>query len=126
MSSVMKSCGCGCGVAPKAIFSCSGAADVGELSDKVARRLMKEGNGKMLCLAGIGGEVSGIVKSTEAAPRILAIDGCGLNCAKKTLTAGGFTEVTHLNLADMGFKKGDTDLTPENIERIVEHVVSIF
>lgn len=124
--SMSKSCGCGCGVAPKAIFSCSGAADVGELTDRVARRLMKEGNGKMFCLAGIGGNVSGIVKSTEAAPKILAIDGCGLNCTQRTLEAGGFTEVIHLNLTDLGFKKGDTDVDADSISRVVDHISSIF
>ncbi|MFT5701373.1 MAG: hypothetical protein ACI8ZB_004265 [Desulforhopalus sp.] len=36
--SVLQSCGCGCGVAPKAIFSCSGAVD--ELTDQVAGVVM--------------------------------------------------------------------------------------
>ena len=124
--SMLQSCDCGCGVAPKAIFSCSGAADVGELTDRVARRLTKEGNGKMSCLAGIGGNISGIVKSTEAASKILVIDGCGLNCTRKTLEAGGFTEVTHLNLMDLGFKKGDTDVDAESINKVVDHISTIF
>jgi uncharacterized metal-binding protein len=117
---------CGCGVSPKAIFSCSGAADVGELTDRVARSLMKAGNGKMFCLAGIGGNVSGIIKSTEAAPKILVIDGCGLNCTKKTLEAGGFTDVVHLNLMDLGFKKGETDVDVESISKVVDHISTIF
>lgn len=124
--STLQNYGCGCGVSPKAIFSCSGAADVGELTDRVARSLMKAGEGKMFCLAGIGGNVSGIIKSTEAAPKILVIDGCELNCTKKTLAAGGFTEVIHLNLMDLGFKKGDTDIDTESINKVVNHISSIF
>lgn len=122
----IQNCGCGCSVSPKAIFSCSGAADVGELSDRVARRLTREGNGKMLCLAAISGEVSGIIRSTEAAPRIMAIDGCGLACARKTLAIGGFTDIVHLNLADLGFQKGQTYLDNGSVERIVAHVATIF
>ena len=73
---------CNCSLAPKLIFSCSGAADVGEIADHAARKLSRKGAGKMFCLAGIGGKVSSIVKSTEAAQAILAIDGCPMNCAK--------------------------------------------
>jgi len=74
-----------CGAAPRLIFACSGAADVGKLSDLAARELTAAGAGKMFCLAGIGGRVSGIMATTEAAQAILAIDGCPLDCAKKTL-----------------------------------------
>ena len=63
MSSTSITCGCSCSSAPKLIFSCSGAADVGELADQAARRLTREGSGKMFCLAGIGGQVEGIIKS---------------------------------------------------------------
>ena len=74
-----------CAGAPKLIFSCSGGSDVGALADLAARTMTRDGSGKMYCLAGIGGRVSGILASTENAAKILAIDGCPLNCAKKTL-----------------------------------------
>lgn len=32
---------CGCQAAPQLIFPCSGAADVGEISDRAARRLTR-------------------------------------------------------------------------------------
>ena len=54
-----------CSAAPKLIFACSGAADVGAIADQAARKLTREGKGKMFCLAGIGGRVSGIMKSTR-------------------------------------------------------------
>lgn len=67
----------------KLIFACSGGADVGHLSDLAARKMMKDGCGKMFCLAGIGGDVEGIIKTTQDADKILAIDGCPVDCAKK-------------------------------------------
>jgi uncharacterized metal-binding protein len=67
---------CACNAAPTLIFACSGAADVGAIADQAARQLTREGRGKMFCLAGIGGRVSGILASTESAAQILAIDGC--------------------------------------------------
>ena len=111
---------CACGGAPKLIFPCSGGSDVGALADLAARQMTRAGSGKMYCLAGIGGRVSGILASTESAAKILAIDGCALNCAKKTLELAGFTHVEHLGLADMGFQKGSSPATPENIAKVAQ------
>lgn len=113
-------CSCACGSAPKLVFACSGGADVGELADQAARKMTRNGQGKMFCLAGIGGRISGIVKSTEAASAVLAIDGCPLNCAKKTLEEAGFTDFVHLNLAEIGFKKGESPATDENIATVAQ------
>jgi len=111
---------CGCTGESKLIFSCSGGADVGELADRSARTLTKNKDGKMFCLAGIGGRVSGIMASTESAPKILAIDGCKLNCAKKTLEEAGFTNFEHLLLTDLGFMKTKTTVNDENIKVVTE------
>lgn len=64
---------CACGAAPTLIFACSGSSDVGEIADRAARKLMRDGAGRMYCLAGVGGRVSGILLSTQAAQSILAI-----------------------------------------------------
>lgn len=108
---------CACGSAPKLIFACSGAADVGAIADQAARKLTKDGAGKMYCLAGVGGRVSGIMATTESAARILAIDGCPVACAKNTLEQAGFKKYEHLQLADLGMEKGKTPPTPEAIAK---------
>ncbi|MDD4870940.1 MAG: putative zinc-binding protein [Kiritimatiellae bacterium] len=111
---------CACGSAPKLIFACSGAADVGAVADQAARKLTKDGAGKMFCLAGIGGRVSGIMETTKSAARILAIDGCPLNCVKNTLEQAGFKKFEHLQLADLGMEKGKTSPVPETIAKVTE------
>ena len=65
----------------------------------------------MYCLAGIGGRVEGILANTKAAARVLAIDGCTEECARKTLELAGFRDFQHLKVADMGFEKGKTLVT---------------
>ena len=112
---------CACSVAPKLIFPCSGAADVGAIADLAARKLAREGDGKMFCLAGIGGRVSGIMKTTESAEKILAIDGCPLNCVKNCLEHAGFAKFEHLNLADLGLVKGQSAVSEENIQKVVDN-----
>ena len=111
---------CACNAAPKLIFACSGGADVGALADRAARRLTTEGKGKMFCLAGIGGRVSGIIESTKAAASILVIDGCPLDCAKKCLEQAGFTSCSHIRLSDLGFAKGSTEVSEASITKVAK------
>lgn len=111
---------CDCCAAPSLLFPCSGGSDVGELTDRAARKMTKDGSGKMFCLAGIGGGVSGIMASAEAADKILAIDGCPLNCAKKTLEKAGFSKFRHLLLADIGLAKGQSQVDDANVSKVAE------
>lgn len=110
---------CFCEAAPRLIFACSGAADVGAIADRAARKLTDEGLGKMFCLAGIGGRVQGIMKTTEAASGILAIDGCELDCAKSCLEQAGFSVFDHLRVSDLGMEKGASPPGTERIQRVV-------
>jgi uncharacterized metal-binding protein len=109
-----------CCAAPTLIFACSGAADVGAIADRAARKLTADGAGKMYCLAGIGGRVSGILKTTQEAEKILAIDGCPLDCTKLSLEEAGFTQFTHMDVTDLGLKKGKSPASNENIAAVVQ------
>ncbi len=109
-----------CDPAAKLIFPCSGSADVGKITDLAARKLTEEGVGKMFCLAGIGGRVSGIMEATKAAKTILAIDGCPLHCARKTLELAGFTKFEHIRLSELGMEKSKSPATEERIAEVVK------
>jgi uncharacterized metal-binding protein len=111
---------CSCSGGPTLIFACSGAADVGAVADQAARKLTADQKGKMFCLAGIGARVPGILKTTEAAARILAIDGCPLNCVKGTLEQGGFKSFLHLQMAELGMEKGKTPPSPQAVGKVVD------
>ena len=111
---------CMCSTAPKLIFACSGASDVGAIADQTARKLTREGAGKMSCLAGIGGRISGIMKNAEAASMLLAIDGCAQDCGKHCLEQAGFTKFKHLRVTDLGLEKGHAPPTEKAVERIAE------
>ena len=107
-----------CSGGPKLVFACSGAADVGAVADKAARKMTLDGTGCMFCLAGIGGRIEPIMQKTKTADKILAIDGCPLNCVKATLEVAGFMEFEHLQMADLGLEKGGTAISEENIEQV--------
>ena len=121
-----KNKGCSFGDAPTLIFPCSGAADVGEISDRVARKLTRDGVGKMFCLAGLGGHIESFLKNTQAAGIILVIDGCPVDCAKKTLEHADFNEFLHYRVTDLDCEKGKSPATDETINRIAEHGYSLL
>ncbi|MGL4528579.1 MAG: putative zinc-binding protein [Aestuariivirga sp.] len=106
---------CACSTAPTLIFPCSGGSDCGAVSDQAARTLTKNGVGKMYCLAGLGGDVAPIIANAKAAGKILAIDGCNLDCAKKTIERVGLAVTAHIRMSDLGMEKGKTPANEANI-----------
>ena len=108
---------CSCQGSLKLIFACSGASDVGAISDRAARKMAAAGVGKMYCLAGIGGRVNNIMVNTQAADVILAIDGCSQACAKNVLEKADFKDFKHIVITDLGMIKGKTPVTDENIAK---------
>jgi len=123
MSQAVKS-ECMCGGVPRLIFACSGASDVGEITDRAARLLTREGVGRMYCTAGVGGRVSGILATARTASAILALDGCPLNCAQKTLKEAGFSSFVHLSLCVLGMEKGATPPTEAAIRRVADEAAA--
>jgi uncharacterized metal-binding protein len=115
-----------CTGGPKLIFACSGAADAGEITDKAARKLNKEGAGAMFCLAGLGGTVEPIIKKTASASKILAIDGCNLDCVKLCLQQTGFDDFIHLRVTDLGMEKGKSPATEENISKVTSRAIELL
>ena len=97
------------------VYACSGCSDVGELADRIARRLTREAAAEMSCLAGIGGRVKPLLNKAAAAERILAIDGCPLNCTRHTLELAGFKNFEHLELHKLGMRKNFCPVTNERI-----------
>jgi uncharacterized metal-binding protein len=97
------------------VYACSGCSDAGELADRIARQLTRDGAAEMSCLAGIGGRVKPLVNRAASAERILAIDGCPLNCTRHTLELAGFKNFDHLELHKIGMRKGSCPVTEEKI-----------
>jgi len=117
---------CECSAAPTPIFACSGAADVGEITDLAARELTRDGIGKMFCLAGVEGRVSGILQETKAAERIPALDGCPLDCVRLTLELAETPDSVHVCVTDLGMQKGETPATPEAVRKVTERAASLL
>ena len=119
-------CNCSCDTPVIFIYSCSGAADTGEISDLAARQLSKEKVGQMKCLAGIGGKIDDILTEIDSADVIIVIDGCQLDCAKHTFENAGITDFIHLRVTDLGLEKSKSPATKENVNIVVDKVKKIL
>jgi uncharacterized metal-binding protein len=96
------------------IYACSGSANTGLLADQVARKLTREGAGKMTCLAAVGAGLSGFLESARAASLNLVIDGCPTSCGKKVFDNQGLP-FRHFVTTEYGVEKGKTAITEELI-----------
>ena len=110
-----------CKTETKLIYSCSGAADVGEIADRVARKLRVDGAARMSCLAGIAAGLSGYVQSAKGADVNITIDGCKTACAKKTLENIDVTPASYI-LTDLGLIKGETPVTEKIVSQMCEKI----
>ncbi len=107
-----------CSTGTRLLYTCSGASDVGELADRAVRVLWSEGFAQKTCLAGVGANLSGFVKSAEGADVNITVDGCPLLCAKKGLEKIGLTPVS-IMLGDYGFEKGSCVVNESTIQKAV-------
>ena len=118
---------CSCESDNIGIFPCAGASNTGQISNKIGVELAKSGVGTMMCTVGVGGHRSGLIKSAEGCDRIIAIDGCPVNCAKETLEHAGIAVDKHIVVTELGVKKNhDLDITSSQAKDVMEKVLEIL
>lgn len=111
------------------VLACSGASNTGAYSDKVARKLMANGKGKMLCLARFAIDPKFAEQSKQELTELgddgelIIIDGCPINCAEEIMKASGFLKYRHINITDYGIVKGKTPVTEEKIDEILADIL---
>lgn len=115
----MAKCSCEAGV--KVVLPCSGASNVGQISNEAAKRLDVEGTAKFFCTAGLGGHVSGMIASAKGVDKVLVLDGCPVGCAKACADGAGLTNYEHMVVTELGVaKKHDFHLPDDDIRRTVD------
>lgn len=112
--------GCSCSdKAKKVVMSCSGQSDLGELSDLVARKFKKNKDRTMKCLAQVAIDNKALIESLKSS-NILVVDGCPVDCAKKIVEKAGLSGFAYIRITDLGYKKGQTQITEETINAVYE------
>ncbi|MEY3359576.1 MAG: hypothetical protein RLZZ537_20 [Pseudomonadota bacterium] len=103
------------------VYSCSGCSSAAQMANQLAIRLDREGLAEMSCIAGVGGGVSGLVKTARSGRPVLAIDGCPMACVRACLASAGVEPNRYMLLSDFKVRKlKHADFDPDQSDRIFQ------
>jgi uncharacterized metal-binding protein len=125
MSEENKSC---CGpLSVNLVFACSGASDVGCITDQAARKVARSKTAYMSCVAAIGAQIPDIMDTARSAKKILVMDGCEKDCGRVCFERVGLKDFIHLQLErDMGMEKRKSPPTEERIAEVVTKSIDLL
>ncbi len=115
---------CLCGGDEHIVLACSGACDLGRVTDLVARKLRDNKVRNMSCLAAVGANQKSTIDSLKCA-NILLLDGCPIDCGKKILENANIEGYNYVRMTDYGYKKGATPVNEELINTVYQNVKGI-
>ena len=104
------------------VYSCSGCSSAAQMSKQMALWLDRHGKAEMSCIAGVGGGVTGLVKTARSNRAIIALDGCVLACASACLSQAGVAPDSHIVLSEFEVKKRKhVDFDSAQAQAIYDH-----
>lgn len=108
------------------ILACDGASTVGQIGHEVAVRLTKNGEGaRMCCVTAIGANSKTHVDIAKNARRLIAINGCAMECTSKILKNLGIQPDYEITIAKEGVDKlPSLDFDEEDVERLVQKILN--
>ena len=116
-------------VPENALFVCfGGMSNVGVLTGLAglqAVRQVEPGKAGIFCLGGLPTQSPSVLDKTRAVKRIITVDGCPLNCARKIVEQAGFTPARRINLVeDCSIKKGPpSEYSDADLQAVVRVIV---
>lgn len=105
------------------VYSCSGCSSAAQMANALAIRLDREGLAEMSCIAGVGGDVSSLVRTAKSGRDLWVLDGCPLTCSKQCLARHLLQANEHFVLSEMKVPKrihGDFD--PQLADQVYEMI----
>ena len=116
--------GCECKAEDIVLMPCSGGSNCGQIANQAAIELTRQGKGRMYCLAGMGAHIKGMIESVKGARRVVAIDGCNVACAKKTIEHADLPVTDWICVTEEGIAKNKNfDLPAEQVELIARRTL---
>ena len=111
------------GLPDNALFVCfGGMSNVGTLTGLAGMEAVKRagpGKAAIFCLGGLPTQAPSVVDKTNRVGRIVVVDGCPLNCARKIVEAAGYRPAVSINLVnDCGIEKGPPTSYTEDDMRV--------
>ena len=98
-----KKCMCGC--SDVRVVACSGASNVGQIANQAAIELAKRRWPDSSAWRESERHIKGMVKSAKEADLMVAIDGCPVQCAAKTLQHAEIEPAIQIIVTELGIEK---------------------
>jgi uncharacterized metal-binding protein len=115
---------CLCSSSDVRVVACSGASNVGQIANQAALELARKKVAGFFCLAGVGAHINGMVKSAKEADLMVAIDGCPVQCAAKTLQHAEIEPAIQVIVTELGIEKShDIALDEKACSTVVKKVL---
>src|SRR5664280_224015 len=107
------------------VYACSGASNLGQLTNEIAIRLDRSGLAEMSCAEAVGIEAGAPYAAALSGRPVVAISGCPLACASRLLVEHGVTVTSAFQLENRGVLKAKhIAVDAASGERIYDQVVS--
>ncbi|MCD6391558.1 MAG: putative zinc-binding protein [Dehalococcoidia bacterium] len=109
------------------IFSCyGGVSNTGITSALASLEAVKElglEKAAVMCLGGLPTHVKSVLGKTQAAEKIVTVDGCPFECARKIVEQAGFSPISIMLTRDIGMKKkGLSEDIGKEIKGVMEYI----
>ena len=109
------------------IFSCfGGASNTGITSGLACLEAVKElglTKAAIMCLGGLPTNVKPVFGKTKAAKKIITVDGCPFECARKVVEQAGFKPISIVLTRDIGMKKkGLSEDIGKEIKGVLDYI----
>ncbi|HDM89532.1 zinc-binding protein [Candidatus Bathyarchaeota archaeon] len=104
------------------VLTCGGAANVGLIGYLAAVELTKEGKARMCCITPVGAKIPFYVDIAKRAKKIIVLNGCENQCAKKVVEQAG-VKIDHNFIVSEMIKKIPTfDIKDDDIKLVKDKI----
>lgn len=106
------------------ILPCSGACNVGSLSNKaVVNTLEEKENTGFVCALGLPLGIEGIIENGKSSDGYIALNGCGVRCASKALKSADIPVNEEIVISDdYEIEKNKDFRSEEKLDKIIKDV----
>ena len=106
------------------LYSCSGACDLGQISDLLGRKLRTNGyaQASCSCLASIGAGIQAYIDKAKA-EEVVCIDGCAVACASKMIEKIQVRPKIY-TLTKMGLPNGEIEASATMINELYNQIIN--
>jgi len=106
----------------KVILVCGGAANVGLAGYLAAVELSREGKARMCCITPIGAGMETYIDIAKRAGKLVVVNGCNNECARKVLEKVGVKPDANIVVSDFLKKIPTFDVSGDDLELVKRRI----